>query len=88
MGGSEAIRKFERLFPGIKREEDMFYRDTLAEWRTTAERNRRQRDKERSDEIAQNLNKWKREIIGIYHYDLENETETYIPADRKSNKKK
>lgn len=87
VSSSEAIRKFERMFPGIKYENDMFEKDLLAGWRMTAEHNRQWRDKQRSEEIAQNLNNWERVIIGTYHYDFENGKETYIPADKKSNKK-
>lgn len=83
MSGSDVIRKFERMFPGIADEERTYGNDLLAEWRTEAERRRRLRDQNKSNEIAQNLNNWERTIIGTYHYDFKNGKETYIPADKK-----
>ncbi len=66
-------RKFDRMFPGIVNENKQFEKDVLAEWRTKAEFNRKQKDKvtnQTSESIGEliwhikiNLETWEEEFI-------------------------
>lgn len=83
MSGSDVIRKFERMLPGLAATNREFENDILADWRTAAERNRRHKEQQTSAEIAENMSNWWSILIGTYHYDFKNGTETYTPAPKK-----
>lgn len=73
-----ARRNFERMFPGIKEDEDRHLRTTLAQGRAAADRELQQKHNELTSNIE-----W--ELIWIFVYDLENSTEEYIPTTKKEN---
>lgn len=66
-------RMFERMFPGIKEDEDRHYKTTLANGRLAA-------DKELQDRHNQLTSNIKQKIIWTITYDFENGTEIYTPT--------
>ena len=73
----KARRNFERMFPGIKEDEDRHYRTTLAEGRWAADRERNHR----MDELTQGI-QW--ELIWTVTYDFEKETVTHERIEKKN----
>lgn len=87
MGKSDINRKFERMFPGIKEDEDRHYKTTFAEGPLAADRERQHRQ----DEVYQTLKKEENDewyiCLGRVRYDFKNKTETFIPASTKTEEK-
>lgn len=61
------------MFPGIRNEEQQYEQTLLAEWRMQAESQRKNKQRETSEDI------WT--ILGTFVYDFEKGTEKFIKSE-------
>lgn len=68
-----STRRFDRMFPGIRNEEQQYEQTLLAEWHMQAESQRKNKQRETSEDI------WT--ILGTFVYDFEKGTEKFIKSE-------